>query len=648
MSDSSPFLSYVPKDPIANLKWRIAVREAALDDVDLQDQLRQACFSDLLFFFNGFLTLVEPRATIKEIPFITWPHQDGVFLEMDEAISSCEQTGEMIDVLCPKSREQGGTFGYLGVILRRWLRDRRFKAGLVTRNEDMVDSKTNEDTLIFKLVAMLEALPFWLRPRGFDFEKHRLLSEHILYNPETQGTIKGSAAVADLFRQGRLTVLAFDEAGSKEWITGGKDYEAMASTSNTTRCRILVSTYGADSGMFFESCQEPMGRTKLLKLDWRDNPVHSHLAFTMGGGFYAARNESDQPAVNEYVKENKDTIERLVRRGFLKEHRLISPWYIGHCLRPGATPRSIAREIDMDARGAVGKVFESELMDAMKKDVVRPPVWQGTPKFDPDTLELLALVPMENGPLKLWFQPGLANEPPDGPYTVGADIAAGGVSEYASNSSAVGLNRNTGEQVMEYVERGGGGAKFGRTVVGLCRWLRNAFLGWESSGVSGAFGKEIIEELFYPDVYYPEVQNRTGIARDSTPGWKNNSEDAKDELFSLMKDGMAGNEFLPRSEDLIRECCEYEYDGGKVVHKPTKLAKTDAKGHGDRCIAAGVAWLCLKNRQPKGVDKKRDQAQDVRYNTIAYRIQEDKRRSEKIAREREDGFGIRELLEANQ
>jgi len=42
---------------------------------------------------------------------------------MDKAIDDAQRTGMSVDVLLEKSRAQGGTYGYLWIDLRRWLRD---------------------------------------------------------------------------------------------------------------------------------------------------------------------------------------------------------------------------------------------------------------------------------------------------------------------------------------------------------------------------------------------------------------------------------------------------------------------------------------------------------------------------------------------
>jgi len=633
MTTATDFVDYIPSDPVANLAWRIRMREAAARDLHLQRALKQAAFDDLLFFVAGFCMLHEPRGIVKELPFVPWPHQPPVLLGMDETITETERTGETVDFLVPKSREQGASYGYLAVILRRWLRDRRFSAGLVTRNEEDVDSKVNMGTVLAKAVFMLAMLPSWMRPEGFDFEKHRSLSEHTLWNPENGATIKGTAAVPNLFRSERLTVLAFDECGSSEWIQGEKDYAALASTAHVANTRLLVSTFGADAGAFYEAVEDKKkgkSNARMAVLDWRDNPKHTRLACVVQVDGIKPLHPEEETEARAWLKDHSKILSHLRRSGFIKEGKTISPWYVGQCLRPGATPRSIAREIDMNAKGAVGKVFEEAVLERMKKECCKPPMWRGRPVIDREESVLTGLIEDETGPLKLWFRPGVdVRDPriavPDGEYAIAADISAGGTGIASSNSTLCGLDMATGRQVLAYAIKGMKAHDFSRVMVAVARWMRRAFLGWEASGPGeSVVEKEILGPIGYYNVYYREV-NPIGGKREKKPGWSNKKESDKLDLFEAMDIAFASGLFTPRDEEMIEECGEYEIgQDGKIVHAPTRIHKGAQGAHGDRCIAAGVAWLMTKDRGSveKSVDKDRLKAHDPPKYSPAWHMRE--------------------------
>ena len=157
---ASLYYDLVPRDPVENLQWRIRCRERAIVDKRFRDVLWQACMEDLSFWMAFACWGYDPRARFKIVPFIPYPHQEAVFVAMDEAIETAEREERAVDVILDKSRAQGGSFGYLWVDLRRWLRDPMFSAGFVTRNEDLIDSKSDSSTVLWKIAWAIERLPF--------------------------------------------------------------------------------------------------------------------------------------------------------------------------------------------------------------------------------------------------------------------------------------------------------------------------------------------------------------------------------------------------------------------------------------------------------------------------------------------------------
>jgi len=587
----TPFYSHYPQDPAENLRWRIRCRERALEDIRFRHALYDAAMEDVLFFMGAFCWSFEPRAKVKVRPFCPWVHQESVFVAMDKAIDDAEREERPLDVLVDKSRAQGGTFGYLWIDLRRWLRDPMFSAGYVTRNEMLVDSATDADTLFWKLAWGIERLPFWMLPPGFDMKRHRSLSNHSLVNPANGATLVGYAAGQDVGAGGRKSVFTIDEAGARDFVSGGKDEAIQEALHDVTNSIRMVSARYVDSGVFHAACEDPDHAGLHLILDWKDNPIHARHSYVVRGDRPEARKPEDQGAVNDYHAQNPDLQKRLERKGFKWEGVVRSPWYDARCLRPTATPRLIASQLDRDPRGAVGKVFPADLLDRVKREKCKPPVWQGTPVFDSETLLLKGLITRDDGPLKLWFKPGPDFSCPLGPFTLGCDIAIGSDGAYSSNSVASGIDNRTGEQVLEYTIRGMPMIKFARNVVGLARWLRKAFLAWEDSGMVGPFAKEIMEVLYYSPVYMRDVPELGSKRKTRKPGWWNGSPEDKAELFEKMALAMETSAYTIRSEDLIRECGEYEWEKGKIIHAPTKNKGATEKAHGDRCIASGVAYL---------------------------------------------------------
>ena len=608
----SPFYDLVPKDTVENLKWRIRCRERALVDERFRDALIQACEMDVLFFFAFALWVHEPRAKIKMKPFVPWKHQEPAILAMDDAITEAMETEHPISVTVKKSRAQGGTYIYLGVQIKRALFEKGFSSGLVTRNEKMMDSK-DPSAVMNKLSTMLDKLPLWM---GGGYERN--ITDHAIRIPKTDAIWVGFAATADVARGGRFTLFAFDEVGSEEFIANGIDYKIMSSVAYVTNCVFLCSTFGADTGVFYESAMDP-DNPRVFTLDWKDNPEHSELAYVKQDGVVKAVRPEDQSAVEKYVKDHERDLRAIERRGHKIEGKVRAPWYDSHCLIPGATPRYIARELDMDARGSAGKVFSSELLDRMKITHARKPVWRGTPVFDEETMELKGLIPRSDGPLLLWFKPGIDHSAPLGPFSIACDIASGGVSEFSSNSVASGIDNRTGEQVMEYTIKGLEPRPFARRAVGLAIWMRNALLGWEDSGVSGGFAKEVMEVLYYGNVYFRDVLQLGSQKKSRKPGFPCRDSDKAD-MFEQFALAMEQGTYIPRSEDMIMECGEYEWDGSKIVHAPTKNKGATEKNHGDRAISAAGSWLVFSGYNPDNkVDTDVENGQNPEYGSFRWR-----------------------------
>ena len=773
----TPFYANYPKDPAENLRWRIACRERALEDIRFRNAFWQAGMDDPLFFCGAFLWVYEPRAKVKVKPFCIaartpvvtdrgpvpiehvavddlvwdgeswashggslcmgrkdvifaygvyltkdhkvrtdhgwkmacegydrkgvrlpdgyrerwglsaeeraaeaemewrgfdsirhdrkecvydllncgprnsftvldadgrpllvhncpWPHQSPVILAMDAAITDAMATEQPLSLTLKKSRAQGGTYIYLAVQIRRALKEAGFSTGLVTRNEDLVDSRTDSSAVMYKLAWMLDRLPIWMLD-GYQ----RSLSEHTIAIPNGSLWV-GYAATGDVARGGRMSMFAFDEPGSEEFIAGNKDYKVMSSVAHVSNCTFLVSTFGVDSGVFYETATDP-DNPRVYTLDWKENPEHSKLAYITQDGVAKAVRPDDQAAVEEYIASHQRELRSIERRGHKMEGKVRSPWYNSHCLLPGGTTRFIARELDMDPRGAVGKVFPTDLLDRVKRDVCKPPVWQGTPVFDSESLALKGMVTRNDGPLKLWFRPGPDHSCPLGPFTVGCDIAMGSDGAYSSNSVASGIDDRTGEQVLEYTIKGMPSIKFARNVVGLCRWLRGAFLGWEDSGMAGPFAKEILEVLYYGNVYYRDVEAIGQKTKTRKAGWWNGKDEHKADLFEKMALAMETGVYIIRSEDLIRECGEYEWEKGKIIHQPTKNKGATEKAHGDRCIASGVAYLAYSERiEGNAIDTGEENAQTPEYGSFLWRERRERRRVDSGSPE----FGLKDVV----
>lgn len=596
------YYDLVPKTPEENVRWRIAWREAALRDKGLQDSFRQMAMDDVLFFFAAFGWAFEPRSAIKVRPFIPWKHQEIVMKEMDKAIDDAENMYEesqtCLDVVLDKSRGQGATWIYLMICLRRWLRDEMFSAGLVTRTEDLVDSSRDPDTLMWKVIWALKMLPKWMMPEGFSFTKHRNVSEHSLLNPTNGASIVGYAATGDVARGGRKTVFAIDEIGGKDFISGGKDYQVMNSTQHVANCRFLVSTFGGDSGAFYDATQDAKAGNSdsvYLVFDWKENPKQNRKLYEMKNGVIRDVNPRKYGGklTDKEMKAIRKQHPKLVRRGYKCTDVIRNSWYNHQCLRPGATPRGIAQELDRNPKGAVSKVISTEIIEKAKADYARPPDFKGRLVVDMERGEPVEpyLIAEETGELSLWFKPDINGKAPFGMYTNGIDIGGGGGGSYTANSVGSILNKMTGEQVAEWSSNTSEPRRFGIIMVALCRYFNNAVMIPEAN-FAGGFFKVVEDELAYPNLWLRETEI-VGLKKvtKKTGFWMTNDE-VKMTLFEGMVAAIGMGTYIPRSKALLDECGQYEWKDGKIIHVGSKLTEDEGakgKSHSDRVIAAALS-----------------------------------------------------------
>ena len=216
-------------------KQKLVERAKIVKGVDLSAEAKAAakelCRRDYKFFINNFCWTYDPRADHKpnNFPFILYDFQEDYLDWLEARLKNNE------DGLTDKSRDMGATWCYLAWDLWHWLFDENFHCLLGSRKEDLVDKYDNPDALFWKLDYMTKHLPSWLMPQGFSQENNR--RSLLLSNPERKNTIVGESSNKDFSRQGRYTVIQFDEFAFWE-----NDFSAWTAAGDATRCRMPIST----------------------------------------------------------------------------------------------------------------------------------------------------------------------------------------------------------------------------------------------------------------------------------------------------------------------------------------------------------------------------------------------------------------------
>lgn len=587
-----PFYDQAPRTLVENLDWRYYVRQRALRNEQFQQSLIQMAAADILFFTNAFGWVFEPRAKGEAsiLPFIAWPHQEPVLRAMQFHLGA-------MDVGIEKSRGEGASWMAIFKALHDW----RFmptmrKIGFVSRNEYVVDSADDPDSLMWKLDWAIKQWPSWLLPRGFSFKTCRSYSKHVLLNPVTGSTIVGYPATGDVARGGRAWWFLMDELAAFE---KGEDHAAMASTQHVTESRLLISTPQGMEGAYADAMHDEHSNMLKLTLHWKQNPTRTDGLYKVEAGQIISLDHKHPRISPERRVELEQTHRSLHARGFRVEGTTRSDWYDRQCLRPGATPRKIAQELDLDYKGSVDLFFDQVRIHNLIKLTARKEESRMRFWVDPKTEELkMQASPL--GDVCLWqvLDPyGFLS--PIGKYVLAADIAAGTGGSQSSNSIAELLDGVTGEQVLELATMYLAPADFARLCVAICKWAYNALLIPEITGPFGMMFLKAVLEAGYDRLYYrdKEVVGADSNKKTRQPGFHMQNDEVKATILGSVIGAAEAGLVKIRSKPCLLEFTEFGMENGRLIHRGSQRSDDQAdkgKAHADRAVAMAIGYVGMQ------------------------------------------------------
>ena len=99
----------VPKDPAANLRYRLKLLRLCRERPEFQRAYVEMCRRDLLWWVNTAVFQFNPKQLESEVgPFVTWPAQDAALRRTLDRLFRDQD-----DILWEKSRYQGATWTVL-------------------------------------------------------------------------------------------------------------------------------------------------------------------------------------------------------------------------------------------------------------------------------------------------------------------------------------------------------------------------------------------------------------------------------------------------------------------------------------------------------------------------------------------------------
>lgn len=193
------------------------------------------CQKDIVFWVNHFCWCHEPR-TSTEFPMVLFDYQSWALREWEEHI-----THNHGDMVIEKCRDMGITWIILYLFLYFWMFRPNSSFLISSFREQEVDYQNSMAALFPKLRFVVEHLPDWMKPQGYNPKNHATYMR--LYNPENSSIILGSAPISNYGRSGRFKAVLYDEHA--QWQYGQAAWDAASRTSDN---RISLSTpYGKDN-----------------------------------------------------------------------------------------------------------------------------------------------------------------------------------------------------------------------------------------------------------------------------------------------------------------------------------------------------------------------------------------------------------------
>jgi hypothetical protein len=560
-------------------------------DREFASMMRQACRADFFFWMACFCWTIDQKRpyTRKKLPFITYQYQDKGF---DVLLRSLD---EGFDVQVEKSRQMGASWMFVALVVWCWL----YRGGqnflLLSRSDEYVDKSNEPKSLFWKIDFILENLPIWMLPAGWNKNKHRLVKR--LINPQNGNTIVGEATTEDSGRGGTFTAVLHDEFAACDVGMG-----ILKSTRSATSTRWFNSTPKGTGNAHYRivqlSRQNP-AQVRPLTFHWSDHPEYGRLRYKLDEQLVPVpMGKTKQSELNEYLDHNQDLIESLKRRGFWDEWKVRSPWFDVQCSR-ATTKAEISQEVEIDYGGAGYQFFESKDIQNLIQLYCCPPKTKGDLVYDLETLDPLTYREHGHGNLELWCEllgKREAFQPPARPYVVGVDCAAG---TGASNSVLSIWDAKSCEKVGQYVDPHIKPERLAKLTIALCKWFWDAYLIWETNGSGRAFGDAVIE-WGYGRFYKRASKSETGETG-ANAGWAP-TRDNKYQLLSQYRGALVDRTVCNRCESAMRETLEYLFLGNNWVEHSALNENDDPSGardqHGDRCFIEGTMIATDRGERP--------------------------------------------------
>lgn len=258
-------------DYFKEITHRIGVIKQVENDPRLAECLRVHYKDNPVDFINDWCVTYDPRKKSPEpklMPFKLFPKQEEFVWFLKDNYEQGESG------LIEKARDIGASWVCCGFSVWLWSFHDNSTIGWGSRKEEYVDKKDDPKAIFPKIRQIIEYLPAFLKPEGFNMAVH---APHMrIINPQNGSVIAGEAG-DNIGRGGRTGIYFKDESA---WYERPELVEAAL--GDNTDVQIDISSVNGTNNVFYRRRMAgvewergkhiPSGKTRVFVFDWRDHP----------------------------------------------------------------------------------------------------------------------------------------------------------------------------------------------------------------------------------------------------------------------------------------------------------------------------------------------------------------------------------------
>lgn len=242
------------------------------ENLDLLPDLDEHYMHNPVDFIEHWCVTYDPRNRSplpKVLPFILFPRQRD-FISFLYEMWLTRENG-----LTEKCRDMGATWECCAFAVWMWKYYEETAIGVGSRKEEYVDKKGEPKAIFPKIRQIIEWLPDFMTPPGFNMAAHAPYMR--IMNPHNGSIISGEAG-DNIGRGGRTTLFIKDESAHYE-----RPELVEAALGDNTDVQIDISSVNGTNNVFYRKRMageiwEPYhsiapGVTRVFIFDWRDHPA---------------------------------------------------------------------------------------------------------------------------------------------------------------------------------------------------------------------------------------------------------------------------------------------------------------------------------------------------------------------------------------